>query len=154
VSHGIRAETFCVGVVIGVVECLRKTVDLHCLAICGIFGSAPGRIRTSDSRFRKPLLYPLSYRRKVNEHLFYWIFSPLQTFLAHEIHPAVLADKLYFNCTNWRPRWASTKPFALAHHPFQLTWTGTNYRGEWSKDKAENRLLSLSIFLSDSLSRA
>jgi hypothetical protein len=25
--------------------------------------SAPGRIRTSDSRFRKPLLYPLSYRR-------------------------------------------------------------------------------------------
>jgi hypothetical protein len=26
--------------------------------------SAPGRIRTSDSRFRKPLLYPLSYRRK------------------------------------------------------------------------------------------
>jgi hypothetical protein len=28
------------------------------------FGSAPGRIRTSDSRFRKPLLYPLSYRRK------------------------------------------------------------------------------------------
>ena len=28
------------------------------------FRSAPGRIRTSDSRFRKPLLYPLSYRRK------------------------------------------------------------------------------------------
>ena len=27
------------------------------------FRSAPGRIRTSDSRFRKPLLYPLSYRR-------------------------------------------------------------------------------------------
>jgi hypothetical protein len=35
------------------------------LAFCRAFGSAPGRIRTSDSRFRKPLLYPLSYRRKV-----------------------------------------------------------------------------------------
>src|ERR671921_2090502 len=32
-------------------------------AICRSFRSAPGRIRTSDSRFRKPLLYPLSYRR-------------------------------------------------------------------------------------------
>jgi hypothetical protein len=32
--------------------------------ICRDFRSAPGRIRTSDSRFRKPLLYPLSYRRK------------------------------------------------------------------------------------------
>src|SRR5919107_3445703 len=32
-------------------------------AICRAFISAPGRIRTSDSRFRKPLLYPLSYRR-------------------------------------------------------------------------------------------
>ena len=27
------------------------------------FRSAPGRIRTSDTGFRKPLLYPLSYRR-------------------------------------------------------------------------------------------
>jgi hypothetical protein len=24
--------------------------------------SAPGRTRTSDTRFRKPVLYPLSYR--------------------------------------------------------------------------------------------
>jgi hypothetical protein len=40
------------------------------------FGSAPGRIRTSDSRFRKPLLYPLSYRRI---RLKYAEFSPPQT---------------------------------------------------------------------------
>jgi hypothetical protein len=33
------------------------------LPFAGQIGSAPGRIRTSDSRFRKPLLYPLSYRR-------------------------------------------------------------------------------------------
>jgi hypothetical protein len=30
-----------------------------------VFESAPGRIRTSDTGFRKPLLYPLSYRRKI-----------------------------------------------------------------------------------------
>ncbi len=34
------------------------------LPVCREIVSAPGRIRTSDSRFRKPLLYPLSYRRK------------------------------------------------------------------------------------------
>ena len=28
------------------------------------FHGAPGRIRTSDTWFRKPMLYPLSYRRK------------------------------------------------------------------------------------------
>ncbi len=28
------------------------------------FANAPGRIRTSDTRFRKPVLYPLSYGRK------------------------------------------------------------------------------------------
>ena len=27
---------------------------------------APGRIRTSDTWFRKPMLYPLSYRRKAS----------------------------------------------------------------------------------------
>jgi hypothetical protein len=30
--------------------------------IAGV-GSTPGRIRTCDRRFRKPLLYPLSYER-------------------------------------------------------------------------------------------
>src|SRR5918997_3707533 len=33
-------------------------------AFCRTFVGAPGRIRTSDTRFRKPMLYPLSYRRK------------------------------------------------------------------------------------------
>jgi hypothetical protein len=33
------------------------------------FRSAPGRIRTSDTGFRKPLLYPLSYRRTVESSL-------------------------------------------------------------------------------------
>ena len=28
------------------------------------FGGAPGRIRTCDTRFRKPVLYPLSYEGK------------------------------------------------------------------------------------------
>ncbi len=32
------------------------------LAVCGWKKSSPlGRIRTSDQRFRKPVLYPLSY---------------------------------------------------------------------------------------------
>jgi hypothetical protein len=52
VSLGASKGFFCVGVVIGVVECLRKTVDLRFPAICRQFRSAPGRIRTSDSRFR------------------------------------------------------------------------------------------------------
>jgi hypothetical protein len=29
------------------------------------FPSAPGRIRTCDTRFRKPVLYPLSYEGSV-----------------------------------------------------------------------------------------
>jgi hypothetical protein len=28
---------------------------------CNASGGAPGRIRTCDTRFRKPVLYPLSY---------------------------------------------------------------------------------------------
>src|SRR5215203_4188806 len=63
VSLGTSRGFFRVGVVIGVIECRRKR-------------SAPGRIRTSDSRFRKPLLYPLSYRRI---RLRYAGFSPPQT---------------------------------------------------------------------------
>ena len=31
------------------------------MAICLVRVRAPGRIRTCDTRFRKPLLYPLSY---------------------------------------------------------------------------------------------
>ncbi len=31
-------------------------------AIYQVFYSAPGRNRTCDTRFRKPMLYPLSYR--------------------------------------------------------------------------------------------
>src|SRR5215204_5971878 len=49
---------------------------LYFPAICRSFRSAPGRIRTSDSRFRKPLLYPLSYRRI---RLRYAGFLPPQT---------------------------------------------------------------------------
>jgi hypothetical protein len=44
-----------------------RTVVDHCSLRCAkplqvaIISSAPGRIRTSDTWFRKPLLYPLSY---------------------------------------------------------------------------------------------
>ncbi len=34
-------------------------------------GGAPGASRTPDTRFRKPLLYPLSYRGKLNIGLLY-----------------------------------------------------------------------------------
>jgi hypothetical protein len=37
--------------------------DSHFSCKPAISTSAPGRIRTSDTGFRKPLLYPLSYRR-------------------------------------------------------------------------------------------
>ena len=30
-------------------------------SLCPVSGGAPGRIRTCDTRFRKPMLYPLSY---------------------------------------------------------------------------------------------
>ena len=29
---------------------------------------APGRIRTADTRFRRAVLYPLSYEGKINVH--------------------------------------------------------------------------------------
>ncbi len=53
------------------------------LEFCRNFGSAPGRIRTSDSRFRKPLLYPLSYRRI---KLGYARFLPPQTSVSAVVH--------------------------------------------------------------------
>src|SRR5581483_5418610 len=38
-------------------------------ADCAGVSSAPGRIRTCDARFRKPLLYPLSYEGRVRAFL-------------------------------------------------------------------------------------
>jgi hypothetical protein len=38
-----------------------KYVDTAIPTSNAIFESAPGRIRTCDTRFRKPVLYPLSY---------------------------------------------------------------------------------------------
>jgi hypothetical protein len=40
-------------------EC-RRTLD-HETALCSTEGGAPGLDRTADTRFRKPVLYPLSY---------------------------------------------------------------------------------------------
>ena len=40
-----------------------KTGVFPCFVTLGDPLSTPERIRTSDLRFRKPLLYPLSYRR-------------------------------------------------------------------------------------------
>ena len=41
---------------------LSYTHHTFCSRATDLFG-APGRIRTSDPRLRRPLLYPLSYRR-------------------------------------------------------------------------------------------
>jgi hypothetical protein len=52
-----------VGIVpVAVIEPWRDAGALHGPAVCRYFRSAPGRIRTSDSRFRKPsrFVYPCS----------------------------------------------------------------------------------------------
>ena len=54
-------------------ECLvnwiRKEQEKNSINHCGLWSSnTPGRIRTCDLRFRKPLLYPLSYRRSLHVH--------------------------------------------------------------------------------------
>ena len=76
-------------------------------ALCRNNRSAPGRIRTSDSRFRKPLLYPLSYRRKCESHHSIGFSLLCQRPLSTEMMPifvALAVVKLYRHWVWWVSR--------------------------------------------------
>ena len=48
----------------GVARAIAQHADICCHT--ANTDGAPGRIRTSDTRFRKPVLYPLSYEGRVS----------------------------------------------------------------------------------------
>ncbi len=84
-----------------------KSVLFYFSAFCRQLGSAPGRIRTSDSRFRKPLLYPLSYRRKCESHHSIGFSLLCQRPLSTETMPisvALAVVKLYRHWVWWVSR--------------------------------------------------